>query len=92
LIGDKYYKDLYFNRINVDSYRHILNIMAEEWNRWISKKEIGKKFKGKASTLDNGLKALKDRNIILSKPGTRGEYRLQWRSFALWIKLFTEQQ
>ena len=92
LIGDKYYKDLYFNRINVDSYRQIPNIMAEKWNKWISKKEIEKDFKGKPSALDNGLKALRDRNIILSKPGARGQYRLQWRSFALWIKLFTSQK
>ena len=92
LIGDKYYKDLYFNRINVDSYRQILNIMAEKWDKWITKKEIEKDFKGKSTALDNGLKALKDRNIILSKPGARGQYRLQWKSFALWIKFFTKQK
>lgn len=92
LIGDKYYKDLYYNRINVDSYRQILKIMAQKWNDWISKKEIEKQFKGKPAALINGLKALRDRNIILSKRGTKGQYRLQWKSFAFWIKTFTEHQ
>jgi len=92
LIGDKYYKDLYYNRINVDSYRQILKIMAQKWNDWISKKRNWKTFKGKPSALVNGLKALRDRNIILSKRGTKGQYRLQWKSFAFWIKTFTEHQ
>lgn len=91
LIGDKYYKDLYYNRINVDSYRQILQIMAQKWNDWVSKKDIEKQFKGKSSALINGLKALRDRNIILSKTGARGQYRLQWKSFAFWIKTFTER-
>jgi Cdc6-like AAA superfamily ATPase len=87
LIGDRYFEDLFFNRIKVDSYRSILLIMAENWNDWISKKDIKKNFKGKDSTLDNGLKALRDRNIILTQKGTRGMYRLQWASFAFWISL-----
>lgn len=85
LIGDRYYKDMYYNKIKKDSYRQILNIMAIKSNKWISKKEIEKYFKGKKTTLENGIKALRDRNIILSKPGTRGLYRLQWIGFAFWI-------
>lgn len=92
LIGDKYYKDIYYNRIEAESYRQILKIMAQKWNDWISKKEIEEKFKGKPTALINGLKALRDRNIILSKSGTKGLYRLQWKSFAFWIKTFTEHQ
>jgi hypothetical protein len=85
LIGDRYYKDLYFNKINQESYREILQIMAEKWNDWISKKAIKDKFKGKESTLDNGLKTLCDKHIILRKEGAKGLYRLQWASFAFWI-------
>lgn len=91
LIGDKYYKDLYYNRINVDSYRQILQIMAQKWDDWVSKKDIEKQFRGKPSALINGIKALRDRNIILSKSGAKGQYRLQWKSFAFWIKTFTER-
>ncbi|MBD3339408.1 MAG: AAA family ATPase [Candidatus Lokiarchaeota archaeon] len=90
LIGDRYYKNLFFNKINVDSYRQILRIMAKKWNSWVSKEEIRQEFKGKASTLDNGIKALRDRNIILSKKGARGLYRLQWASFAFWIRTYSK--
>jgi len=60
--------------------------MADKLDKWISKKEIEKHFKGKPSSLTNGLKALRDRNIILSKSGSKGFYRLQWKGFALWIR------
>lgn len=88
-IGDRYYKYLYYERIKEDSYRQILKIMDEKWDAWISKKEIGKSFKGKETTLTNGLKALRDRNIILSKKGVKGQYRLQWKGFAVRIKFKT---
>lgn len=87
LIGNRYYVDLFYNKINSDSYRQILAIMAEKWNEWISKAEIRKQFSGSGSNLDNGIKALRDRNIILTKRGVRGEYRLQWLSFSFWIKI-----
>jgi Cdc6-like AAA superfamily ATPase len=90
-IGQKYYHDLYFNKINVDSYREILNIMARKWDQWVSKKEIENEFKGSQASLVNGLKALRDRNIILSKIGSKGMYRLQWKGFALWIKTIAEK-
>jgi len=85
LIGDRYYKDMYFGKIKKDSYRQILNIMANKSNKWVSRKEIEEQFKGEKTTLKNGIKALRDRNIILSKPGSRGLYRLQWIGFAVWI-------
>ena len=91
LIGNRYYDDLYYNRINVDSYRRILSVMAQKWDMWISKAEIKKEFKGSAATLTNGLKALRDRNVILSRKGAKGQYRLQWRSFAFWINAKTRQ-
>jgi len=83
-IEDRYYEDMY-GKIKKDSYRQILNIMARKSNDWVSKKEIKKKFKGKKTTLENGIKALRDRDIILSKPGSRGLYRLQLIGFAVWI-------
>ena len=88
-IGDRYYRDDYYNKIQKDSYRQVLRIMADSWNQWVSKQDIRSKFRGKASTLDNALHALRDRKIILAKEGEKGVYRLQHRGFALWIKLFT---
>ncbi len=90
ILGTRYYKDLFYNRINVDSYRQILIIMAQNWNEWVTKDEIRKKFKGKSSALNNGIKALKERNIILTKRGSRGNYRLQWVSFAFWIRNYSK--
>ena len=87
LIGKRYYVDLFYEKINVDSYRQILEIMAENWNDWTTKSDIRAKFSGSGTDLTNGLKALRDRNIILTKKGVKGTYRLQWLSFAFWIKI-----
>jgi len=92
LIGDKYYKDMYYKRIKEDSYRQVLNIMAEKFNSWITKDEIRQSFRGKKTTLDNAINALIDRNIILRKTDAKGKYRLQWAGFALWIKLLADKQ
>ena len=87
LIGKRYCVDLFYEKIKVDSYRQILSIMAENWNEWMKKSDIRSKFKGSGSDLNNGIKALRDRNIILTKRGVKGVYRLQWLSLAFWIKV-----
>lgn len=91
LIGNRYYIDLFYNKIKVESFRDILNIMAQNWDGWISKEQIRKSFKGGETALTNGLRALKDRSIILCKEGVKGIYRLQWKSFAFWIKNHNRQ-
>ena len=40
----------------------------------------------KERTVDNALRALRERKIIYAKEGVRGEYRLPTKSFAAWIK------
>jgi hypothetical protein len=89
LIGDRYYRDSYYTKIQKESYRQVLRIMADKLDDWVTKKEIKNKFKGPESTLDNALFALRDRQIILAKEGERGVYRLQHKGFAWWIKLYT---
>jgi hypothetical protein len=91
LIGDRYYRDDFYNKIQKDSYRQVLRIMADKLDSWVEKDEIKKTFKGNESVLNNALKALRDRHIILSKEGVRGVYRLQHKGFALWIKLQTTE-
>lgn len=88
-IGDRYYRDDFYNKIQRDSYRQVLRIMADNENRWVSKQDIRAKFRGKTSILDNALQALRERKIILAKEGERGTYRLHHRGFALWMKLYT---
>lgn len=92
LIGDKYYRDNFYGKIQKESYRQVLRIMAEKLDQWISKRDIQAKFKGKDTTLNNALQALRERKIILSKEGARGVYRLQHVGFALWIKLYTSTE
>lgn len=88
-IGDRYYRDNFYNKIQQESYRQVLRVMADHLDSWVSKADIREKFKGKTSTLDNALHALRERGIILSKEGERGVYRLQHKGFALWMKLYT---
>jgi len=90
LIGNRYYRNDFYNKIQKDNYRQVLRIMADQLDGWVSKKEIRKKFKGKEATLSNAIKALRDRHIIISKEGVKGEYRLQHKGFALWIKLYAD--
>lgn len=89
LIGDRYYRDDFYRRIQKDSYRKVLRIMADKLDDWITKSEIRAGFRGKESTLNNALKALRDRGIILDKQGERGVYRLQHKAFAIWIRFHT---
>lgn len=89
LIGDRYYRDNFYNKIQKESYRQVLRIMANIRDVWVSKKQIRSEFKGKDSTLDNAISALRNRHIILSKEGEKGIYRLQHRGFAHWIRFFT---
>ena len=90
-IGDRYYRNDFYNKIQKSSYRQVLRIMAENGNRWVSKSDIRAKFKGRQSTLDNAIHALRDRKIILTKEGERGVYRLQHQGFAYWIKIYTTE-
>ncbi len=91
-IGDKYYRDDYYNKIKVDSYRQVLTIMAEKLDDWVTKKFIKSKFKGNDATLNNAITALRTRSIILSKEGSSGTYRLQDKGFAWWIVMNHEKE
>lgn len=86
-IGDKYYRDDYYNKIKVESYRQVLKIMAEKLDTWVTRTYIKNRFKGKDSTLNNAISALRSRGIILDKEGSRGKYRLQDKGFAWWIAM-----
>ena len=47
---------------------------------------------GDDNTLTNALAALTKRKIILKNPSKIGEYRLQQKGFAIWIKLFGDRK
>lgn len=85
-IGDRYYVKAFYKDINADSQREVLTIMSEDWNGFVTREKIRKSFSGDKDTLDNAVRALIKKGIILPKDGTKGQYRLQWASFAFWIK------
>jgi hypothetical protein len=91
-IGTRYYHSAYNEQIKSDDYREVLSIMADSMNSWIKKSDIVQKFSGNDHTVTDALKALTTRKIILKNPSKRGEYRLQQRGFALWIKLFGDRK
>lgn len=91
-IGDRYYASSFHDKIKSDDYRQVLSIMAENMNSWAKKSAIREKFSGDGNTLTNALQALTTRKIILKNPSKMGEYRLQQRGFALWIKLFGDRK
>lgn len=92
-LGLKYFEKQYFEQIGSDEYRQVLRVMAKHFDSWVAKAEIRKEAAQiKASTLDNALAALKSRGIILAKPGKKGTYKLPSRSFAVWIRAFTQTE
>ena len=88
-IGDRYYRNDFYKKIQKESYRKVLRIMAEDLDGWVTKKQIRAKFKGSNSVLDSAIKALRDRKIIRPKEGELGVYRLQHKAFAAWIRYYT---
>jgi hypothetical protein len=90
-IGTRYYHSAYNEQIKSDDYREVLSIMADNMSSWIKKSEIREKFSGEDHVITDALKTLTARKIILKNPSKAGEYRLQQRGFALWIKLFGER-
>ncbi len=86
LIGKRYYIKPFYKDISSGSQREVLSIMAEKWNDWVSREEIKKKFSGGTNKLDNNIHQLRKKGIIIPRSGFKGQYRLQWNSFAFWIK------
>lgn len=92
-LGLKYFEKQFFDEIGSDEYRQVLRVMAKHFDGWVSKADIRKEATGiKSFTLDNALVALKSRGVILTKPGTKGTYKLPSRSFAVWIRAYTETE
>jgi hypothetical protein len=87
-LGEKYFQEMYYDKIGSDEYRSILHHMATvgDGTDWVSKASIREATNLKETTLANAINALKDREIILPKPGEKGVYRLPSRSFAAWLR------
>lgn len=89
-LGVKYYHDLYFDKIRSDEYRLVLKVMSEHMDGWVTKQQIRTGTKLKPTILDNAITALRTRRIIIPQDGKKGVYRLPTKSFAVWIRSFTQ--
>lgn len=85
-LGAKYFKKPY-KAPGSDDYRQVLHIMADKLDGWISRKEIIENSGLKGGTVDNALRALKAKDIIVQDETRQGYYRLPTRSFATWINI-----
>jgi AAA ATPase-like protein len=87
-LGEKYFQEMFFERINSNEYRAVLKAMAQsaDPDGWCSKERIRQLTGLKETTLGNAIYTLKDREIILPKPGEKGVYRLPTQSFGAWIR------
>ena len=90
-LGQKYFHPMYFERIMSEDYRAVLRAMSEHLDAWVTKQQVRKATALKGSVLNDAIKALKERHIIIAKPGCQGVYRLPSRSFAVWIKAYSQQ-
>ena len=59
---------------------------SEHSDEWIDRSAIILEGSFKGGTVDNALRALKLKNIIVQHDSKRGLYRLPTKSFAAWIK------
>jgi hypothetical protein len=84
-LGRKYFAQ-YYTAPSSDDYRILLDTMADHSNDWIGRADLIKESQLKPGTVDNALRALKTKNIILQHESKQGQYRLPTTSFAVWIK------
>ena len=60
--------------------------MADHSDNWVSRADLIKESGLKGGTVDNALRALKNKNIIVQNEMTSGLYKLPTKSFGVWIK------
>lgn len=84
-LGKKYFNEMYFEKINSEEYRKVLNAMAKYGDQWVSRKVLLDEAGVKATTLNNALNSLKTKKIIVSDENRQGFYKLPTKSFAAWI-------
>lgn len=85
-LGKRYFSDLYIEQIGSEDYRRVLVVMAESSDSWVARPAIIRSSGVKERTVDNALRVLKEKRIILQNDRVRGEYRLPTKAFAAWIR------
>jgi len=84
-LGAKFFEHVYLAD-NAPDYRGVLFAMADHPRSWMERGAIIAASRLKESTVDNALRAFKERGTILQHEKRRGLYRLPTQAFAVWIK------
>lgn len=85
-LGAKYF-DKTYSTPGSDDYRQVLHSMSDYGDDWVGRTTIIAASGLKAGTVDNALRAMKAKDIIVQDETRSGYYRLPTRSFASWISL-----
>jgi hypothetical protein len=85
-LGAKYFDKSYSTPAS-DDYRKVLDAMSDHDDSWVNRSTLISESGLKAATVDNALRALKLKDIIVQDDSRAGVYRLPTRSFAVWISL-----
>ncbi len=86
-LGRKFFNEMYYGKVGSPEYRQVLNALAEHTDNWVPRKDIIEATGLPKTLIDNALRALKERNVILVDDTRKGKgfYRLPTKSFAAWI-------
>ncbi len=91
-LGQRYFSELYFDKISSDDYRKVLNAVAPHLDKWVTRNQIIKSSGVKDTQVSNALRALRERGVILSNDEKQGEYKLPTKSFAVWIRALNSKK
>ncbi len=89
-LGEKLFNNMFYDKIDSNDYRKVLQYMARQSDVWVTRSDIVKNSQIKTSTINNALRALKERQIIIDHPNQKGSYRLPSRAFAVWVNIWTK--
>jgi len=87
-LGMRHFENMYTEEVRSDDYRTVLQVIAQHSPNYVQRKTIIEESKLKRHTVDNAIKALKNRGSIIAKSGQKGQYKLPSRSFSTWIRAF----
>lgn len=84
-LGDKYFSEMYHARTVSRDYRKVLDAMAKHGDKWVTRKDIIKESGVKETSVNNALRAFKQKGILVADDERPGVYKLPTLSFAAWI-------
>jgi RNAse (barnase) inhibitor barstar len=89
-LGAKYFDSMFNKEISSVTYRKILISMASNKSEYISKSQIISQTHVTDKLFTNAINAFTKKGIITRKKGSKGQYKLLSRSFAVWILAFNQ--